>query len=284
MSKMSNIYSLYVFYKVCKTLNYKDVSEELNISTSSISQHIKKIETYFNSVFLIRTTKNIKLTHDGKAFFDNIKTGFETIEEGFINQKKRNITICSTSSIALDVIIPILNENKDIIDNLSLKHIDDTNNNEDFIVSYGSLPESNLYDQHLISKRDTLSLFGVPCDKIEKSKFISIQNKQLISDFEQWCRTFDINKNELEFISVFNIEQAIELLKNEIGILVINRNILLKKNGITSIPEVKDFKCDALNHFYLYNKKQLDPKAIKLKELIINNITNYYSVEKEQQC
>ena len=286
MSKMSNVYSIYVFYKVCNALKYKDVSDELNITTSSISQHVKKVEHYFNRVLLIRTTREIKLTPDGDAFFRKIKGSFENIENAINTLEDDTVTICGTSSIILDIITPIINKYNNSLNNLSFKHVDDSEHNEDFIITYGEVDISgnHIYESKTVSCNDTLSLFGPEVEDLGKSKFILVNNRHLIHDFECWCEHFNVDINKLEIISVFNVKQAVELLENNIAKFVVNKSIMSNIAKGNEQSEWGGYSCKSPNKFYLYSKVNLSRNARELKDTIEMELNKYFSNTKGNLC
>jgi DNA-binding transcriptional LysR family regulator len=278
MSKMSNIYSIYVFYKVCKALNYREVSKDLNITVSSISQHIKKIESYFSKVLLIRTTRVIKLTSDGEFFFHMIKGNFENIEKSIGFLEKKNITICGTSSLTLELLTSIINNCDVFLNNLTLKHIDQIEYNEDFIISYGDVNVINqdIYTHRVISLNDTLSMYGTSTDSLENVRFILVNNRFLIRDFEYWCENFNVDINRLDIISVFNVKQAVMLLRNGLGNFVANKNIMLEFFDNDISFELSNYECESPSQFHLYRKKDLSQHAENMHQVINKELTRYF--------
>lgn len=67
-----NIDYLHSFIKTVKQKSLSKASEKLNLSQPALSKQIKKIEEYFDTVLLKRSTSGIELTESGKLFFERI--------------------------------------------------------------------------------------------------------------------------------------------------------------------------------------------------------------------
>ena len=71
-----------VFYVVAKDSSITKASKELFISQPAVSQSIKKLEQELGGTLFYRSNKGIKLTEEGKIFFDYVKDSFEYLQKG----------------------------------------------------------------------------------------------------------------------------------------------------------------------------------------------------------
>ena len=54
------------FLKICQTGSFSKAADELFITQSALTKHIKKLEHEFDTVLFIRNTRNVQLTHTGE--------------------------------------------------------------------------------------------------------------------------------------------------------------------------------------------------------------------------
>lgn len=71
-----------VFYYVAKYLSFSEASQKLYISQSAVSQSIKLLEEKLDCKLLFRSTKRVRLTHEGVILFDHIEQAFNFIKAG----------------------------------------------------------------------------------------------------------------------------------------------------------------------------------------------------------
>ncbi len=93
---------LFTFLKVAQHKNYTKAAAELNLTQPAVSQHIKKLEEYYNCDLIEINGKSVKLTPQGEVL--NNYTNFQIAnEKQLINQIKKvktPIKIGATLSIA----------------------------------------------------------------------------------------------------------------------------------------------------------------------------------------
>ena len=71
-----------VFYVVAKESSITKASKELFISQPAVSQSIKKLEQELGGTLFYRSNRGIKLTEEGRIFFDYVKDSFEYLKKG----------------------------------------------------------------------------------------------------------------------------------------------------------------------------------------------------------
>lgn len=71
-----------IFYYVAINENISKASQKLMISQPAVTWHLKNLESNLGVKLFIRTKKGVKLTYEGEAFFEYIKKGIESFNNG----------------------------------------------------------------------------------------------------------------------------------------------------------------------------------------------------------
>ena len=93
---------IFTFLKVAQHKNYTKAAADLNLTQPAVSQHIKKLEEYYDCSLIEIQGKSVKLTEQGKLLY-NYANFQNANEEQLINQIKKvetPIKIGATLSIA----------------------------------------------------------------------------------------------------------------------------------------------------------------------------------------
>ena len=90
----NKIDSYKIFESVARNESISKASEELFISQPAVSQSIKKLEETIGGELFNRTKFGVRLTSEGKTFYDHIKKGLDYIENGErIFSSLKNLTL-----------------------------------------------------------------------------------------------------------------------------------------------------------------------------------------------
>lgn len=122
-----------IFESVARNESISKASEELFISQPAVSQSIKKLEESIGGELFNRTKFGVRLTSEGKTFYEHIKKGLDYIENGerlftsLKNLEKGTIKIGASSTITRHILMPYLeifhafypNINIEIVNHLS---------------------------------------------------------------------------------------------------------------------------------------------------------------------
>lgn len=76
-----NYNKLKYFYNVSQTLNFTKSAEQLYVSQSAISRHMKELEDDFGVELFVRTNRDLILTEAGQVLADEIRLFFSKEEE-----------------------------------------------------------------------------------------------------------------------------------------------------------------------------------------------------------
>ena len=77
-----NLSSYYIFYIAAKSGNISAASKELFISQPAVSKSISKLEANLNVRLLIRNSRGVILTNEGKILYERLAEAFHSIELG----------------------------------------------------------------------------------------------------------------------------------------------------------------------------------------------------------
>ncbi len=78
--KLPPLNALRAFEAVARHLSFRAAADELHVSHSAVSHHIRALELRFNIQLFIRTTRRVELSAEGARFFPAIKDAFDRIE------------------------------------------------------------------------------------------------------------------------------------------------------------------------------------------------------------
>lgn len=145
------------FLEVAKHKNYTKAAAELNLTQPAVTQHIKKLEKYYDCKLIEITGKSVELTVQGKSLY--VYSNFQRAnEKQLINQIKRvetPIKIGATLSIAdyyLPSYLSSYLEHHDELLSLTVKNtrsiIDMLLNNELYCAFIEGIFDKSLFDFH----------------------------------------------------------------------------------------------------------------------------------------
>lgn len=111
-----NLSYYYIFYVVAKNKNISSASKELFISQPAVSKSINKLEDNLNTKLLIRTSRGVSLTNEGKILYHRLSDAFHSIELGeqqlkYESEKEiEHLTIGASTTLCKYVLLPYLKE------------------------------------------------------------------------------------------------------------------------------------------------------------------------------
>lgn len=111
-----NLSSYYVFYMVVKKGNISAASKELFISQPAVSKSVTKLENNLNTKLLVRSSRGVTLTAEGKILYDRLCEAFHAIELGEEQLKYESkaeiehLTIGVSTTLCKYILLPYLKE------------------------------------------------------------------------------------------------------------------------------------------------------------------------------
>jgi len=103
-----------IFYTVAACGNISQASERLFISQPAVSKSIKRLENIVGVILFSRNSRGVKLTEEGKVFFDYIERGLNEISTGekiltkLIKKEQGIIRLGVSSTLCRHFLIPKL--------------------------------------------------------------------------------------------------------------------------------------------------------------------------------
>ncbi|MBY8977947.1 LysR family transcriptional regulator [Rhodobacteraceae bacterium NNCM2] len=88
-TQIRNIKSIQVFHAVSEIGNVTRAANILNISQSSVSYHIKKLETDIGVALFRRTASGLELTDEGSLLYKHVERGLGAIQTGLAQVANR---------------------------------------------------------------------------------------------------------------------------------------------------------------------------------------------------
>ena len=105
-----NLKQLESFVLIIESRSFSQAAQKLYLTQPTISSHISLLEKELNSQLLIRTTKDVYPTEDGKKLYTYAKQILRLqksiLEEFHVNGEEENLLIIGASSIPEQYILP----------------------------------------------------------------------------------------------------------------------------------------------------------------------------------
>ncbi|MBJ7549927.1 LysR substrate-binding domain-containing protein [Marinomonas ostreistagni] len=121
--KLPPLKSLPVFEAVARLNSFSQAANELHISQSAISHHIKALEDYLGEQLFFRLGRKLELTSEGKAYLDQVSSSLNQIaraSESIKGETEARLRLAVYSSFAVYWLIPRLHKLKRQHPNLDL--------------------------------------------------------------------------------------------------------------------------------------------------------------------
>lgn len=139
--------ALRAFEATARCGSYTRAARELNVTDAALRQHIRALETHFETALVERSGRGISVTPAGVMLATGLSGGFteiqRTVEHLLTRQTERPVRIALTPAFAENWLIPRLpefwNKHPDIDIDLtpSIKSVDLSHGDFDFAIRYG---------------------------------------------------------------------------------------------------------------------------------------------------
>ncbi|MDF0752724.1 LysR substrate-binding domain-containing protein [Marinobacter sp. 71-i] len=110
MQKLPPLRALQAFRYAARELSFKAAAEALNISQAAVSTHIRGLEDFLGLKLFVRLTREVQLTHEGRALSGYVETGFQELERGIAlfapNSDPGRLTVATVPSFASRWLVP----------------------------------------------------------------------------------------------------------------------------------------------------------------------------------
>ena len=111
-----NLSSYYTFYMAAKAGNISAASKQLFISQPAVSKAVSRLEKSLNTTLLLRSSKGVSLTNEGRLLYERLAEAFHSIELGeeqlkFQSEKEQqHLTIGVSTTLCKYILLPHLKE------------------------------------------------------------------------------------------------------------------------------------------------------------------------------
>lgn len=289
--------ALVAFAVAARHLSFKKASEELDVTPSAISQHVKALESQMEVALFIRRNRQVELTTAGKELRQVIDKGLNHLSTSIDNirsaAKQRPITISATTAMSSLWLTPRLTQfwksHSDVAVN---QHVSDTMSDEssefDLCIWYGQVTSqvtfqaSNsqlLFSDRLLpvcSPEFATNLTDRSLPALATETLIYLDSSAGWTTWRNWFSSLGFDKPLADGPHVNNYSIAVQAARDGVG-LVLGWESLLKPiidRGL--LVTLDEHAIDAPGHFYISSAlgRPMRQDAKLLRDWLIGSISD----------
>lgn len=102
---IDDIRYLIIFAKVAEQGSLTAAAESLDLSVSTVSAHLGKLEANLGTALLYRNTRKLSLTGEGVRLLDTARAMLDLYEKGMLEFRQRSVSTTGTLRIALPAVL-----------------------------------------------------------------------------------------------------------------------------------------------------------------------------------
>ena len=277
--------ALRVFCTAAKYESFRQAAEVSHLTASAVSHQIRQLETSLGRRLFERTPRSLRLTSEGKAFYDDIKPILDELDAGVARHSEhaaaRTLRISVQPFFASELFIPRLNDfllqhpdldiRVDTSDETREKHPETA----DVSIRVFSKPPSALDAERLFPLR------LVPAGSLGFYESIKIRARRIVSNFplvqheawpnawRDWSRKSRLRlpdpKNTLRMASMIAVARAAE---RGLGAALIPRRLCEAWFDSENLVQLFDEELETAEAYYIVSRKDdrenRDLQAFKL--------------------
>lgn len=281
-----------IFYKLVTYGSFTNTADALGITKAAVSHTIKQLEKELKVDLLIRTTRRLSLTHEGKLLFEYCKTLQNEIEnirdlaESFHSEPSGILKINTSSFFAKSVLIGLIKEYSKRFSKVKIEvNIEERMPNfktqeTDIILGVNWTPPEDIIARKIATTRYILcaspvylEIYGIP------SSLSDLVNHKYIPHSSRATALVNIRESKVNAqmppsdLSANNMEFMKECVLNDLGIAQFHEYIV--KDEIQNGKLVELLKDEFLDHqdIYIYYPKNkfVQPKVKEFVKLVMNS-------------
>lgn len=158
---LDQLLAIRAFARVTETGSFTRAADSLNMPVSTVSKLVKSLETHLGARLLLRTTRKVTLTPEGREYYENTARILRDIEEtdsalSLAGQRPRGqLRVDIGASTARDVLIPALPDFIRRYPEITLdlgvadRQVDLISGNVDCVIRGGPMNDSSLVARHI---------------------------------------------------------------------------------------------------------------------------------------
>ena len=182
----SSIEELLAFITVVDTGSIVAAADKLQQTPSGVSRSLTRLESKLGVTLLERTTRKMKLTHEGTLFVDKVRqilADLNQAEDALLHSDRETsglIRLDSATPFVLHVLVPLLHEFRTLYPKIEIELqsndqiIDLLENKTDIAFRFGALNDSSLHHKlvctsrlYIVASPNYLKIHGTPTQAAE---------------------------------------------------------------------------------------------------------------------
>lgn len=273
----------------------KSASDFLNLTPSAVSKHLSVLEQYYGVDLAIRDAKNMRITGEGKTFYQACKGILANVDraEGIFLQNSHSVR-----SVLRITVSQVLTQGKfmqmlsgfsqahphitlDI--RVSNKNLDLIKEDIDFAFRGGKLDDSQMRSKQLFSTKTVLcaannSVIGLNDQQIQSlvTDRLIIPSYVNLSTLRMYLHKIGIKKPLTEFTSFDDAYSYKNAVLSDVGIGIFLDFFIekeLSEGGLWRIEGTRDFSYKSLDIHMIYHK---NVKLANAHEMFKNYVSDFY--------
>ncbi|MGK0284443.1 MAG: LysR family glycine cleavage system transcriptional activator [Patiriisocius sp.] len=234
MAKHPPLRSLAVFEAAARNGSFWRAADELNITKSGISHHIKALEEFLDTKLFLRLNRGVRLTVEGVTYYESIHEAFRHIDDGtrrlISSPQRETLTVQCGVSFGYRWLTPrlplFLSENPGIDLRIvtPTAKLEDRSDSIDIEIRYGAASEPGMHVESLFEE-DILPMCSPALLKDrgllkpgDLSKFRLIESELSDYSWSSWLSANHIGTSNFSRLKFDNIMLALQAAASGLGI------------------------------------------------------------------
>lgn len=228
--------SLTIFEVAARHSSFLRASDELCMTTSAVSHHIKQLEGFLGTSLFERTNRGVRLTNEGAAYFQTVRAAINRIDDGTREilkwRRTEELTIRCGASFAIRWLLPRLPLFLMEAPHIDVKILTQTQSRAltkavDVEIKYGHVDTVGNYVEPLkeenIIPMCSPALFrtGQPFESVDDIRYYRlIESEKSILPWSTWMATNRVAANTLPRLVFDNSYLAVQAAASGLGIVL----------------------------------------------------------------
>ena len=113
---MKDLKDLRIFMSVCRLKSMSACAREMDLSRAVVSASLKRLEADLDTLLLVRSTRSLRLTAEGKLFLEKCRDAVELLDQAYADIHHKTVDFSGTirmsapSDLGRNVILPWIDE------------------------------------------------------------------------------------------------------------------------------------------------------------------------------
>ncbi|MFK5980811.1 MAG: LysR substrate-binding domain-containing protein [Rhizobiaceae bacterium] len=220
-----SLHALRAFEAVGRLLNFREAGEELLITQSAVSHHIRRLEEDLGALLFVRNGRSISFTPVGEKYHKVVRKAFSLLVDGAARIEeslaKPRVCISLLPSFTTNWLVPRLEQFKNDLPHIDLdiestfRFVDLVNDSADIIIRYGEDQWRNGSSQLLIQEQLTPVMSPQLHARLPIHKASDVMKHTLLRslhpfDWEVWANAAEIDIVHSSSIQLTDFNIAIQ--------------------------------------------------------------------------